>query len=445
MTGGFDDVRFGSSGIRGPFGQRVTPELALALGRAAGGQARRIVVGHDARTTGPALVAAFTAGALAAGADVAHLGLVPTPTLAHAARRYEVGLQVTASHNPAPDNGFKFWEPNGSALSGPRRERLLAALAEPRPLAAWNAQGLGTVDPEGEPAHLAALLGEVGPLDGSPTVVLDCGNGAASRFSPMLLREAGASVITLNAQPDGTFPGRPSEPSAANLGDLAQTVRAADAACGLAHDGDADRGVAVDERGRPVSGDALLVLLARELGAKKIALPVDTSRMVTDALEGVEVVTTPVGDAFVSEALSSQGGAFGGEPSGAIIFPSVSLCPDGPHAVLLAARIAAAHGGLAELVDDLPRYHTLRESLPLGRADRARAMAAVAEALAGLGEPTTLDGVRVDTEDGWTLVRASGTEPKVRVTCEARDEAGAEELASHVRSLVVAALKEASP
>ncbi len=421
---------FGSSGVRGPFATVATPELALRLGRAVGATRRRVVVGRDARTTGPLLERALVAGLLAGGADVATCGVLPTPALAHAARRFDAGVVVTASHNPAPDNGFKLWEPDGRAFGRAERAEVERLLAAPPASAAWDRVGAVSEEPGAVEAHARRVLDITGPLPRRLRVVLDCGNGAASRESPALLRALGCDVITLNAQPDGHFPGRPSEPSEENLAALRQAVVAAGADLGLAHDGDADRCMAVTHAGRYVQGDELLLLFAQDHAGKTIACPVDASRAIEDA-SGCRVVRTRVGDAYVSERLAEVGGAFGGEASGAWIFPEMSWCPDGPLAAAMVCRMVATRGPLESLVAALPRYPLWRHSWRMAPEEIEPTMRRFAAALAD-GKVTTLDGVKADYDEGWVLVRPSGTEPKVRVTVEATDAAGLEALKAKV-------------
>jgi phosphoglucosamine mutase len=421
---------FGSSGIRGPFGSAVTPELALSVGRAVGSMRKRVVVGRDARTTGPLLEAAAVAGLLSSGAEVALAGVLPTPALAYAARRFDAGVVVTASHNPASDNGFKLWETDGRAFGKEARaevERLLSAAPPP---AAWDAVGAPVAHTSAISDHIDRVLELVGPLPKRLRVVLDCGNGAASRESPELLRRLGCDVVTLNAQPDGTFPGRPSEPDDENLAHLKAAVVATGADLGLAHDGDADRCMAVTSAGRFVTGDELLVLFAKRHAGKTIACPVDASRVVEDAT-GCKVVRTKVGDAFVSETLASVGGAWGGEASGAWIFPEMSYCPDGPLAAATLCRIVAEDGPLDAQLAKIPRYPLWRHAWKLAPDDVAPAMERFRAALSD-GKLTTLDGIRADYDEGWILVRPSGTEPKLRVTVEARDDKGLAALKARV-------------
>jgi phosphoglucosamine mutase len=415
----FDDVSFGSSGIRGPYGEHVDPTLALALGQATATLADDVIVGRDPRTTSSSLEQAFVAGATAGGARVRSLGVAATPLVGYGAREADVGVIVTASHNPAADNGFKFFSEDGSAIDDSRRKRLLSALRGLPELPGWEeatevAQAPGVVD-----GYKRAIIDEVGPLSGDPRIVVDPGHGAASHLSPQLLRDAGARPLTVNATPDGTFPGRPSEPRPEHLEHLSAVTEATDAIAGIAHDGDADRLVAVDENGRMLQGDHVIVLLARSLRADAIAVPIDTSRLVWEALEDVDIEVTPVGDTYISERVERTHGDFGGEASGAMIFPGVSLTPDGPHAAVRLAQIADRHDGLADLVDEMPSYATVRESLDCPETAKQPAMAQIQDELEAVGDTTSLDGVRVDTDDGWALVRPSGTEPKLRITAEA--------------------------
>lgn len=430
MRGPMTRLSFGSSGIRGPFATVATPETALAIGRAVGAMRKRVVVGRDARATGYALESALVAGLLSSGAQVARAGVLPTPALAFAARGFDAGVVVTASHNPAPDNGFKLWDPDGRAFGRDERRQVEDLLERAPPLAPWDSVHEAVAYPHAVREHVERILSAVGPLPRRLRVVLDCGNGAASVESPELLRRLGCDVVTLNAQPDGHFPGRPSEPDEKNLAALRQAVVATGADLGLAHDGDADRCMAVTHTGRFVTGDELLLLFAKRHAGKTVVCPVDASRTIEDA-SGARVVRTKVGDAYVSERLAELKGAFGGEASGAWIFPEVSFCPDGPLAAAMVCRMVAEGGPLESQVAALPRYPLWRHAWKLAPQDVPLVMDAFRQGLSD-GKVTTLDGVRADYEDGWVLVRPSGTEPKVRVTVEAVDAAALERLRAKV-------------
>ncbi|SFR47370.1 phosphoglucosamine mutase [Halorubrum sodomense] len=445
---------FGTSGVRGPVGETVTADLALDVGRAlATDGAATVVVGRDARDSGRMLARALLAGLTECGADVVDVGVEATPTVARAVVREgaDAGVVVTASHNPAPDNGIKLWAADGRAFDEERNDRI-TEIVETESFDFAGHDAIGTVERRDAVAggdarrlHERALR-ETVPLPDDLSVVVDLGNGVG-RVTADALHAAGCDVETLNGQRDGRFPGRPSEPTAANCETACEVVAATDADLGLVHDGDADRMMAIDERGRFVSGDALLALFARrEAGpGDRVAVPVDTSLLVADALAAVnaDVTYTPVGDAFVAAEASKPGVAFGGEPSGAWIWPERTLCPDGPLAACVLTALVDAEGSLAALVDDLPDYPIRRDSV------RTEAKRAIVErvgevAVAEYDDVSTLDGIRVETEAGWFLVRASGTEPLVRITAEAREADDTDALFETARDLVERAAADAS-
>ncbi|TQQ82259.1 phosphoglucosamine mutase [Halonotius roseus] len=433
---------FGTSGIRGPVGTAVDAKLALEVGRAVAAETDRVVVGRDARTSGPMLVGSLTAGLIECGTDVVDIGLASTPTIARgvATQDADAGIAVTASHNPPQDNGLKLWQPSGQAFDQSREDRLEDRLrTEDFDRQPWDSLGQRSSWSGAQASHVDAIREAVElPESASLSVVVDLGNGAGG-VSVEALQEIGCSVETLNAQPDGRFPGRPSEPTAENCSTLAATVAATDADLGIAHDGDADRMMAVTGDGEFVPGDVLLGLFARNAAGAgdRVAVPVDTSLLVADTLEavGAEVVLTRVGDVFVAERASEEGVVFGGEPSGAWIFPEDTLCPDGPLAAAKLVELVAEAGPLAEQVDSITRYPTRRTTLEI--TDKTAVMEQVTAAVTAEYESVdTLDGVRVDLGDAWFLLRASGTEPRIRVTAEARDPQRADAVFETARKLV---------
>lgn len=422
---------FGSSGIRGPVHDAVTLDLALRLGQAVGAEHPTAVVGHDTRTTGAMLQAALQAGLLSVGCEVWDVGLVPTPTLALEAANASCGVMVTASHNPATDNGFKLWNPDGRAFDTGQMERLEGALdGGGAQLVRWDRVGRIHQRPGAVDRHIQRLLGQFPPS--SLTVVVDCGSGAASHVTPDLLARLGCEVHTLHCHPDGRFPGRSPEPTEETLQLLCATVRRFGADLGIAHDGDADRMVAVDGKGRVIRGDSLLVLFAQQLEAKKVVVPVDASLMIEDMLKAT-VVRTRVGDVFVAEELHRQQGDFGGEASGTWIFPRHSYCPDGIYAAAALVTLAAEEP-LAARVDRLPSYSLLRRSFKFDPLKRESVLANL-EQLAGSLDPThisRMDGLRLEFEEGWALLRPSGTEAKLRLTVEARTPEALETLSARL-------------
>ncbi|PSQ16147.1 phosphoglucosamine mutase [Halobacteriales archaeon QS_8_69_73] len=428
---------FGTSGIRGPVGDEVTAGLALRVGRALGVETDRVVVGRDARESGEVLVDALASGLRELGTDVVDLGVAATPTVARAVgwKGADAGVAVTASHNPPADNGLKLWQPSGQAYDADGRRRIVERLEADDPdLRPWDRLGDRTAV-DATDRHVDALAAAVEPPELS--VAVDLGNGAG-RVTVEALLELGCDVETLNAQPDGRFPGRPSEPTAEHCTALATLVAAGDHDLGIAHDGDADRTRAVAADGTFLSGDATLALLAAEAAdpGERVAVPVDTSLAVEDYLEsrGVAVTRTPVGDVHVAAAAAEPDVAFGGEPSGAWIWPGATLCPDGPLAAVRLAAMTTAEP-LASRLEALPSYPTRRANVEVD--DKRATMAAVEKRVRERYDDVgTLDGVRVETADGWFLVRASGTQPLVRLTAEARDADRTETLLAETRELV---------
>ena len=434
---------FGTSGIRGAVGDVVTADLALSVGRAVASEGYdRVVLGRDVRSSGEFLGDALAAGLRECGSNVVDVGVAATPTVARAVGWLEAdaGVVVTASHNPETDNGIKLWTPSGKAFGPDEREAITLRIErEVYDLADWDGHGDRRTHPDVADHHAAAIRSAV-DVRGTPSVVVDLGNGAG-RITADVLRDLGCTVRTLNGQPDGAFPGRPSEPTADTLETLQATVASTDADLGIAHDGDADRMVAVDETGTFVPKDVLLALFAREAAGEsdRVAAPVDTSLTVDDALEdvGASVTKTPVGDVYVAERATEPDVVFGGEPSGAWIWPAETLCPDGPLAAAKLVELSADRGPLSTLVGEIETYPIRRESITVD--DKEAVMDGVRTAVDDRYEPEdvdALDGVRVDRGDGWFLVRASGTQPLVRITAEARTDERADELREMALSIL---------
>ncbi|OGO44693.1 MAG: phosphoglucosamine mutase [Chloroflexi bacterium RBG_16_60_22] len=410
---------FGSSGIRAVFDKDLL-DLAFRVGLALGKRHGNVVVGTDTRTSREAMKHAVIAGLLAGGARCADAGITPTPTLAFVTREFDAGVMITASHNPPEYNGIKLLNPDGSSFGADRQVEIETEIAAGPEAAPWGEIKPGGVYEGAIRRHIDRILADF-PRDLKVKVVVDAGGGAAAEVTPPLLEKLGCQVVALNCTPTGFFP-RGIEPTAANLEDLCRAVKDSGADLGIAHDGDADRLMAVDDRGRFISGDRLLAVLARAVGAKEVVTTLDASMAIEEM--GFEVRRTKIGDTWVSEELRN-GGDFGGETSGAWIFPGISLCPDGIYAAAQMAAIAAGHK-LSELVDAVPAYPLLRGSV----AADGVVMSRLESGLKSLGTAriSHTDGLKLDFADGWLLVRPSGTEPKIRLTAEARTEARARQL-----------------
>lgn len=427
---------FGSSGIRGIANREITPELALKVGLAVGSLHHSCVIGRDPRTSGEMIEHAVISGLLSVGCSVTRVGMVSTPTLAFAARNYDCGVMVTASHNPPEYAGIKLWNRDGAAFDTEQQAEIESMIANNAwKTAQWN--NIGRVDRKyAVEEHAEMILKKV--ENASLKVVVDCGCGAASTITPYVLRRMGCRVMTLNSQPDGFFPARHPEPAEKNLEMLKKAAVAFGADLGIAHDGDGDRMVAIDGKGRFVEGDKLLAFFGMREAKNSIVVPVDTSMMVDDVLKGRKIYRTRVGDVHVAEELKKRNADFGGEPSGTWIFPGISLCPDGIYAAARLVEIVENEGRLDALIDELPSYPIKRGALPCSNEKKETAMKKIGTRLKKLGNVSNIDGVRVDTENGWILVRPSGTEPGIRITAEARHNV--EELYARAESIVKGAL-----
>ncbi|MDI6701889.1 phosphoglucosamine mutase [Methanothermobacter wolfeii] len=428
---------FGTSGIRGRFGEVVTLELAADTGRALAtvlGGRGRVAVGYDTRTSSQLLENALIAGLLECGCDVIRLGMVPTPLVGYATSRLgaDAGVMITASHNPAPYNGIKLWNPDGMAYR-PSQEREIESVIHEGSFLKREWDGLGSIrEMDITSRYMDEVLSMV-KMERELKVVIDCGCGAASHISPLIFRRSGCSVITLNSHPDGFFPGRDPEPVPENLSELMETVKSTGADLGIAHDGDADRMVAIDDKGRFASFDKLLALMAREIGGK-IITTVDASLCVDECLGDCgEVIRTRVGDVHVANSIAEENADFGGEPSGTWLHPDFCMCPDGILSALRVAELVSKKGSLSSLLDEVPSYPNIRDKIPCPDERKKDVMERVASELAGqFRDPAgveSIDGVRISMRDGsWVLVRPSGTEPYIRVTLEGKTDEEAREI-----------------
>ncbi|WP_276273514.1 phosphoglucosamine mutase [Haloarcula litorea] len=441
---------FGSSGVRGVAGEEVTAASVLRVAQAAGsvwaGDHDRVAVARDTRTTGRTFANAATAGLTGAGFDVDRLGVVPTPGLqAHCERAGVPGVMVTASHNPPAYNGIKLIGGEGVELTRETLDRVEAAMEGDAPTVAWDGTGTDRRVEAARRRYREELLDAVDReriADADLTVVVDPGHGAGSLTSPDLFRELGCTVHTVNAQPDGHFPGRDPEPVAANLGDLRAYVAATDADLGIAHDGDADRAMFVDGTGDHVEGDAALAALAAaELDAGDgVVSAVNASQRLVDVVEdaGATLSLTPIGSTHIVSrirAMQERGThvALAGEGNGGVLFPDYRIARDGAYT---AARFCelVAETPARDLVAPYDDYYNVRRNLNVAGDGERAAMLDGIEAYAGdaAADLDTTDGWRLDYGDGWVLARPSGTEPVVRVYAEARTPERAEELAGEM-------------
>ncbi len=357
---------FGTSGIRGKIGSEVTCELALNVGKSLAyylGNEGCVVIGYDTRTTNQMLDQAITSGLLESGVDVIKIGMVPTPLVGYATEKLDAdaGIMLTASHNPSQYNGIKLWNKNGMAYTSEQERKIEEIYANKSYVSvSWDKVGKLSVNEEIKGRYIDDLVGMVDIKKGLK-VVVDCASGAGSEISPLVFRKAGCEVTTLNSQPDGFFPGRNPEPNAENLQTLMKTVVAIGADLGVAHDGDADRMITVDEKGNISPFDSLLALISKQFDGD-IVTTVDAGLCMDESVKG-NVIRTPVGDVNVAEVIIEKDAAFGGEPSGTWLHPDFCMCPDGILSGLRMAEIVSREGKLSELLAKIPQYPNIREKI----------------------------------------------------------------------------------
>jgi phosphomannomutase len=446
-----DRLMVSVSGVRGTIGGTLTPEVACRFGCAFGtmlGTGKTVMLGSDTRPSGAMIRSAVSAGLVATGIHVIDLGVVTTPGAALMTRlgRAEGGIVVTASHNPKQYNGIKFLQPAGVGLTADQAAQL-KQIWQDGEFALSDVDHLGRIgsDESTHQRHLDAVL----EIVDAPAiarrkykVVLDSINGAGCTVTPMLLTRLGCEVFHVNGSPSGHFAHQP-EPIAENLTQLSETVRCHQADVGFAQDPDADRLVLVDQNGTFIGEEYTLALTAAyRLGQEKgkVATNLATSRMIDDvaAAAGVEVVRAPTGEANVVEAMQAEGCFFGGEGNGGVIDPRVAAVRDSLVGIaLVLAYLTESGKTLSELVAEIPSYTLVKTKLPCPAeaageiADRTRQL------FADRDEATfnDADGLRIDLPDSWLCVRASNTEPILRIFAEAPDAETANDLVAQVRTI----------
>ncbi|RKS07547.1 phosphoglucosamine mutase [Nocardiopsis sp. Huas11] len=440
---------FGTDGVRGVAGQDLTATLALdlsiaaarVLARETGDRRPLAVVGRDPRASGEFLEAAVVAGLASTGVDVVRVGVLPTPAVAFLTGELDAdfGVMLSASHNPAPDNGIKFFARGGQKLEDALEEEIEGMLGVPVSPVVGDRVGRVTDSSDGGDRYVEHILASLPHSLQGLKVVVDCANGAATRVAPEALRRAGAEVVAIGDEPDGYNINEGC--GSTHLERLQKAVRTHGADAGLANDGDADRCLAVDAEGGVVDGDQILGILATE--AK------DEGRLVEDTLvvtvmsnlglklamgrEGIRVVETAVGDRYVLEAMKNGGFGLGGEQSGHVILLDHATTGDGVLTGLhLLGAMARRGQGLAELAKVMTRLPQVLINVPDVDRSKVKESTELAEAVsaaeAELGET------------GRVLIRPSGTEPKVRVMVEAAEQEQAQAVAERLAAVVRSAL-----
>jgi len=414
---------FGTSGIRGLYGKEIDEKLAIRVSNIFANS--DVVVGRDIRKTGIPLSHAVFSGITSSGHEAIDLGIVPTPTVAFASKHKGVrGIMITASHNPPEYNGLKFIE-NGMEIPKKLEKTIEADYAkEEFNIANWDDVG-ETITDNSYIAKHKEFIKKLVKISGDkkPKVVVDC-NGAGAVITPSLLKELGCEVISINDTLDKFS--RPSEPNAKNLEQLSKTIVARKADFGVAHDGDADRCVILDEKGAMIPFDVQLsIMIEHELNRssnKKIVSTTESSLIIRETVEKNEgeLLVTPVGSVYVGEAMEDTNALFGGEPCGEYIYQKGVHIPDAIHAVAKFLEIYLEKGQFSELRKQFKTYPIHRDKFKA--VDKKKSMEKIKSMIKTEGKVNDEDGIRVDEDDGWFLIRPSGTEPVIRLTMEYKDK-----------------------
>ena len=435
---------FGTFGVRRTANDVLTPEFETRLAACYGSVVKgKIAVGADTRTTSPMLKDAVIAGLLSVGCDAVDLGTLPTPAVQYAVRQYyDGGIMITASHNPPKFNGLKFLDEYGIGLPDDIELEIENLYFDSEPIrASWDEIGEKYTNDNIIEEYIQTAMSNVDVdaiKEANLKVVLDCGSGAGSFTAPYLVRELGCDVTTLNCQADGFFPGRDPEPIEENLQELISVVKELNADIGLAHDGDADRTICIDENGAFVLGDKTFTLVEKQMlkenGGGTIVTTVATSQAIYDIAEEYngEVIATAVGDLLVARKLKDTNGLFGGEENGGLIFPNFVY---GRDAALTVAKIleiiAKEKKTLSQLVSKLPVYYSAKMKTECADDLKEEIMSKIATEVKQTTdyELDTTDGVKIFKDGGWVIIRPSGTEPIFRSYSEGNTQEQADEMA----------------
>lgn len=423
---------FGSSGVRGVVNVGLTPVLAAKIGLAVTtfAKAKKVVVAKDTRVSGSMVENALVSGLLAGGANVYTLGIIPTPVLAYLTPKLDAdaGIMITASHNPPEYNGIKIFNNCGMAYDEKNQETI-EKITEQEQFRYADWRNIGKTSQINKSQLYIDNIKEKVKLRKRWHVIVDPGCGATYNLAPCILKTLGCKITAVDAQPDGFFPARSSEPNPEALKPLARIVKELGADVGVAYDGDGDRASFIDEKGNFADFDRVLAAYAayatKNRKGKVVVTNVEASMCVEKMVEaqGGKVVRTRVGDVYVSKVIKKHKAIFGGEPCGAWIHPQFHYCPDGIlSSALLLKALEEENKTLSEFVSKVPKYHNYRENIACKNETKQHVMINVVEKLKQVfpdyRRVSMVDGVGLALADGWILIRASGTEPLIRLTVE---------------------------
>ena len=416
---------FGTNGIRGIPNVDLTAEFCALIGRSIGKHfsSGTIVMGRDTRSTGDFVYSSVLSGVLSSGSDVIDLGILPTPALQYYCKtRGLYGIVITASHNPPRFNGIKCIDSDGTELDRAEEEKI-EKIYYARDFSEVPWEGIGRAYPRNGAIdqYHDAILGQVDVEKirrKKYRVLVDSGNGASYFSTPRLMEKLGCSLVTLNANPDGRFSSRDSEPKPENLKDITSLMKTGGFDIGVAHDGDADRAVFIDETGKFIDGDKTLSLVVSSVISEgdKVVTPVSSSDAIDEVCreKGAVLVRTKVGAPVVSRTMIDEKAMIGGEENGGVIYGKHQYCRDGAMTAALVLNLMAENGKkISALISGLPDYTIVKRQAEL-KLEWPELLDRLAEH-SSVEEADFTDGLKVIREDGWILIRPSGTEPIIRI------------------------------
>ncbi len=438
---------FGTNGIRGIPNQDLTLDLANGIGRAIGTffRAEKIAIAKDTRISGDMFLFAVASGAMSAGTDIVYVGELPTPGLQYYCKKNRIpGIMITASHNPPQYNGIKAVDSDGTEIDEDKEVKIEEIYEKKNyEIAQWDKIGNYSYDSTGIDLYMNSIINSVHAetiMKSNIRVAIDTGNGASYFTSPEILTRLNCHPVSLNANPDGKFSSRNSEPKPENLSDLISIMKTGKFNIGIAHDGDADRCVFIDENGNFVDGDRSLALIVKHTVRRgdSVVTPVSSSDALAEICteKGAKLILTRVGAPIVARAMIDNKATIGGEENGGIIYGKHQYCRDGAMTmVLMLDLLARENKPLSELLKDIPEYFMIKTSVPR-RKEWKEIKELITKKFTGKMFDFT-DGIKIYDTDGWTLIRPSGTEKIVRVF----SESGNEEIAKKCNDEYVSFLK----
>ncbi len=435
---------FGTNGIRGTVNAELTPEMAIKAGCAIGtffGENKNLLVGHDARTSGPMFSRAVISGLTATGCNVYFAGMAPTPALQFAVKNHKMdgGVIITASHNPPQYNGIKVIWNDGIETSHEQETEIENVYFQNKiHFMDWNKLGKTHELPGINDEYIQAIKTHIDTAKIANkhfNVVIDAANSVGGLAAPYLLRDLGCKITSLNANIDGTFPGRMPEPRPENLAELAQTVKALGADLGVAFDGDADRSIFVDETGQIHMGDKTFAVIEKQFLLEnpnsQIVTPVSSSTLIKDIADAYkgEIVWTKVGSVTVSQKMKEINVRLGGEENGGVFYGPHQAVRDGAMTAALILDIMAKTGEkLSRLIADQPQYFIEKGKIECPEEKKPKVLKKLLDQVKGMNI-NTLDGVKIWFDDkSAILIRPSGTEPAYRMYAEAKTQQKAQSL-----------------